>query len=279
MLLWLVLLWFGFSRSVDPSQLPRISASSTAVPPVASSIYTTASSSAGSTARSTPGTTSGNIPCTGATDAAFDCPGDASETAGTVSTPGGTGEEEDNGCGDITKVDTTGASEKTARQDKLKIKGVAASDALARTDLARVDKYKDVIKRVGEQKGIDPAIIAGIISRESRAGNVLKDGWGDNGNGWGLMQVDKRYHTPRGEWDSEEHLCHGTDILIGSIKQIKKKFPNWTAEQQLKGGIAAYNIGVGGVKTYERMDVGTTGNDYSSDVVARAQWYKSQGGF
>ncbi|XP_077427526.1 lysozyme g-like isoform X2 [Vanacampus margaritifer] len=177
------------------------------------------------------------------------------------------------------KVDTNGASKKTSKQDGLSDDGVAASNTMAQTDLGRMNNYKAIIQKVGQQKGIDPAIIAGIISRESRAGNVLDDGWGDHGNAWGLMQVDKRWHTPQGGWNSEEHLRQGTEILIGFINGIEKKFPNWTPEQQLKGGIAAYNIGLTGVQTYERMDVGTTGDDYSSDVVARAQWYKRQGGF
>ena len=60
---------------------------------------------------------------------------------------------------------------------------------MAETDAGRMEKYKSKIKSVGGKYGIDPAIIAGIISRESRAGNQLKDGWGDGGNAWGLMQV------------------------------------------------------------------------------------------
>ena len=36
-------------------------------------------------------------------------------------------------------------------------------------------------------------------------------------------------------------------------------------------GTAAYNLGLGGVHTWERMDVRSPGNDYSSDVIARAQ--------
>ncbi|ROL47203.1 Lysozyme g [Anabarilius grahami] len=92
-----------------------------------------------------------------------------------------------------------------------------------------------------------------------------------------LITVDKRYHTPEGAWDSEQHVTQGTKILIDSIKEIKAKFPQWTQEQCFKGGISAYNAGVKNVRTYERMDVGTTGGDYSNDVVARAQWYKSKG--
>ena len=45
----------------------------------------------------------------------------------------------------------------------------------------------------------------------------------------------------------------------------------------LKGGISAYNAGVSNVQSYDRMDVGTTGNDYSHDTVARAQYYRDQG--
>jgi len=45
------------------------------------------------------------------------------------------------------------------------------------------------------------------------------------------------------------------------------------------GGIAAYNMGDGNVRSIENMDVGSTGGDYSNDVAARAQWYQSQGGF
>ena len=38
-------------------------------------------------------------------------------------------------------------------------------------------------------------------------------GWGDcHGGtcyGFGLMQIDRRYHTPRGSWDSQTHIEQG----------------------------------------------------------------------
>ncbi|MCI4379720.1 hypothetical protein PGIGA_G00231440 [Pangasianodon gigas] len=179
--------------------------------------------------------------------------------------------------GDVTKIDTTGASEKTAKQDKLTIKGVDASYKLAEHDLRKMEQYKNIITKVGRAKQMDPAVIAGIISRESRAGAILVNGWGDHGNGFGLMQVDKRHHTPKGAWNSEEHVTQGTEILIQSIKDIQKKFPSWPKEHQFKGGISAYNAGPGNVRSYERMDIGTPGDDYANDVVARAQWFKRNG--
>uniref|UniRef100_A0A8C4YPZ3 Lysozyme g n=1 Tax=Gopherus evgoodei TaxID=1825980 RepID=A0A8C4YPZ3_9SAUR len=74
-----------------------------------------------------------------------------------------------------------------------------------------------------------------------------------------------------------DHLLDATQILIDMIKGIQKKFPRWTKEQQLKGGISAYNGGLGNVRSYENMDKGTPGNDYANDVVARAKFYKRNG--
>ncbi|XP_061767455.1 lysozyme g-like isoform X2 [Nerophis ophidion] len=174
---------------------------------------------------------------------------------------------------------TTGAGPETSRQDNIGVRGVAASHAMAQTDLSRMKQYKSIINQVGNAKGVDPAIIAGIISRESRAGNALNNGWGDHGNAWGLMQVDKRYHTPQGGWNSKEHLSQATDILTGFIRDIRNKFPGGTSSEQLKGGLAAYNQGPGAVHSLSAVDANTTGRDYSNDVIARAQWYSNNGGF
>lgn len=70
---------------------------------------------------------------------------------------------------------------------------------MAQTDADRMEEYKSKINRVAKQHNIDPSLIAAIISRESRAGAALTDGWGDwdteRGayNAWGLMQVVLNY--------------------------------------------------------------------------------------
>lgn len=71
----------------------------------------------------------------------------------------------------------------------LPTKGVEASEQMARTDFERMKKYRSIIKKAADHYDVDPALIAAIISRESRAGNQLRNGWGDHGNAWGLMQV------------------------------------------------------------------------------------------
>lgn len=117
------------------------------------------------------------------------------------------------GYANIMNVETTGASANTASQDKLSYsgkvfttrcssvsnkpsvqnpvfcEGVPASETMAHTDAGRMAKYKTKINSAAAAYGIDPALVAAIISRESRAGNVLIDGWGDHGHAWGLMQV------------------------------------------------------------------------------------------
>ncbi|XP_033985751.1 lysozyme g-like, partial [Trematomus bernacchii] len=201
--------------------------------------------------------------------------------------------------GDIMRVEIDGASRETARADygnnstgtlcsvetQDLLGGRMVSGFMAQTDADRMEKYRSKINSVAKQHNIDPALIAAIISRESRAGAALTDGWGDwdteRGayNAWGLMQVgvnpDGGAHDPEGDWDSEEHLSQATEILVDFIKIIQNKFPNWSREQQLKGGIAAYNRD-GKVKSYEDVDLYTTHGDYSNDVVARAHWYKEK---
>lgn len=76
---------------------------------------------------------------------------------------------------------------------------------------------------------------------------------------------------------SYANIKHGAVILKNSIAQVERDHPTWTPEQQLKGGIAAYNFGAKNVQTVENIDKGTTGNNYSADVVSRAQYFERNG--
>ncbi|XP_044201750.1 lysozyme g-like isoform X1 [Thunnus albacares] len=183
--------------------------------------------------------------------------------------------------GDIRKVNTTGASDETARADGKSSRGVRASHEMAEDDLPYIKKYKDKIIRAAKKNDVQPSVVAGIISRETRGGRGagLDDGWGNNGNAFGLMQIDKDWHTPRGEWDSQEHINQGTKILVGLYSDdIEEKFPRWDKNQKLKGALAAYNMGTEKMaSSYSKVDDHTTGGDYSNDVTARAQYYEKNG--
>ncbi|XP_010867774.1 lysozyme g isoform X1 [Esox lucius] len=186
--------------------------------------------------------------------------------------------------GNIMKVATCGASWGTAKADGKQFSGVLASHKMAENDLPAMKKYKEIIMKVAKTNKVEAAVICGIISRVSRAGTALdQHGRADNGKAFGLMQIDTTPapkgagHIPKGEWNSKEHLQQATEILIESIKRFQERFPSWTKEQQLKGGLAAYNTGEDHVESYDDVDANTTGIDFSNDVVARSQWFYKSG--
>ncbi|PTL81580.1 LysM peptidoglycan-binding domain-containing protein [Vitiosangium sp. GDMCC 1.1324] len=180
----------------------------------------------------------------------------------------------------LNDLQTQGASAATAGQDRAPA-GVAGSQQMAETDRARLERYQDVFRQVGAQYNLPPALLAAIASRESRGGAALLE----NGNarfdpnGYGLMQID-RLHNPgliQGGPYSTEHVAAAAGLLQRNLETVRQAHPTWSAAEQLRGAVAAYNAGPGNVRTLERMDVGTTGNDYSGDVWARAQYLASRG--
>ncbi|CAL8383212.1 unnamed protein product [Boreogadus saida] len=182
------------------------------------------------------------------------------------------------GYGDIMRVETSGASNLTAGADGL-TGGVQASEKMAKHDLACMRTYRTIIGNVARRRNVDPALIAAIISRESRGGAAISgnNGWCPRRKGFGLMQVDIDSHEPEGDWDSETHLDQATGILVNIIIEVQGKKRSWSPEKQLKGAIAYFNKGKYVLKDENNVDSITTGHDYSSDVVARAQFYKRNG--
>jgi len=140
-------------------------------------------------------------------------------------------------------------------------------------DRTRVAKYRDSIMAAAREHNIPAPIIAGVMSRESRAGNALDaNHCGDGGRAFGLMQIDKITSgvQPRGEWNSSEHISQATGMLAANLRAVSKAHPQWSEAEKLRGAVAAYNFGVKNVLTVDNMDFKTTHNNYSADVWARA---------
>eukprot|EP01132_Coremiostelium_polycephalum_P003216 gene3216-4028_t len=168
-----------------------------------------------------------------------------------------------------------GAGEKTSRSEKIPLgtNSIEASYKIAEKDRDRVLSLKDTFVQVSKSTLVPPEILAAIASRESHVGAILSpEGCSKDptNKGFGIMQIDKQFHEPLGTKDSIEHITQAAQIINTFKETISKKHPNWTDLQISKGAIAAYNIGPKGVQTLENMDKGTTNDDYSGDVLVRA---------
>lgn len=70
--------------------------------------------------------------------------------------------------------------------------GVRASERMAEIDMPYLVRYQPVIYTVGQKYCMDPAVIAGVVSRESPSGNVIN--MGNVGDGIRVVQVTR--HKP-----------------------------------------------------------------------------------
>jgi len=147
-------------------------------------------------------------------------------------------------------------------------------------DMPQLESLHSKFEQAGKTYDIPVEILAGIASRESRAGKHLdRDGYDPEKRAYGVMQVDERFHKRRGNKpDSQAHINQATKILADNKKAIDadKRFAKWTEEQRMQAAVAAYNMGLGNVKSWKNLDVGTTGGDYSKDVILRSKAYKAR---
>ena len=172
-------------------------------------------------------------------------------------------------------IAVTGAGRRTLRGSGLR-SGVGASETLAQRDLRQVRSMQQIFVSVGQDVGLPPALLAGIASRESRLGRVLRsDGWNRSRRDYGVMQISvSNSPVQRPGPRSRAHVSQAAHILVGQLRAVRRRHPTWSQANQLRGAVAAYNFGAGNVRTLARLDIGTANHDYSSDVVARAQYYE-----
>ncbi|XP_075569994.1 lysozyme g isoform X2 [Pelecanus crispus] len=154
--------------------------------------------------------------------------------------------------------------------------GLPSVQRAAEADIVRLRRYETPIKRVARNLCLDPALIAAIISQESRVGLLLDNGWDQDRHKYGLMQLGRQQHQPFGMWDSEEHINQCSTILVLAINEVRARHPNWTWDQQLRGGICTYHAKMGSRQVYEE-DPCDRDNYYANSVIRRAQYFKKHG--
>uniref|UniRef100_A0A8V0YTH5 Lysozyme g n=1 Tax=Gallus gallus TaxID=9031 RepID=A0A8V0YTH5_CHICK len=154
--------------------------------------------------------------------------------------------------------------------------GLAALRRTVEADVIRLRRYEVPIKRVARRLCLDPALIAAIISQESRAGLLLDNGWDQGRQRYGLMQIDRRYYQPFGMWDSEEHINQCSSMLVAGINEVRARHPAWSWDQQLRGGICTYHARAGNLQIYDE-DPCSRDNNYVNSVIRRAQYLKRNG--
>uniref|UniRef100_A0A8C0SQI5 Lysozyme g-like protein n=1 Tax=Canis lupus familiaris TaxID=9615 RepID=A0A8C0SQI5_CANLF len=147
--------------------------------------------------------------------------------------------------------------------------GVRASERLAEIDMPYLLRYQPVIHTVGQKYCVDPAVIAGVLSRESHGSNAMVN-VGNTGNGIGVVQ-DPGFYAPT-SWISESQVSQITEVLTVRIKEIQRRFPTWTSDQHLKGGLCAYAGGPGYIRSSQDLSC-----DFCNDVLARAKYFKRHG--
>ncbi|XP_017656763.1 lysozyme g-like protein 1 [Nannospalax galili] len=182
----------------------------------------------------------------------------------------GSSESSNWGCyGNIRTLYTPGASCGIGRRHGLTYCGVRASERLAEIDRPYLLRYQPMMRTVGRKYCVDPAVIAGVLSRESQGGNILVN-MGSPGNGVKVVQ-DSNFYSPT-TWMSEPQVSQKTEVLTARIKEIQTRFPTWTPDQYLRGGLCAYSGGAGFVRSSQDLNC-----DFCNDVLARAKYFKNHG--
>lgn len=157
----------------------------------------------------------------------------------------------------------------------------------AMEDAERIDKLKPIILEASRLTGMRPAVIAGIISRETR-GNP-KFFIGDHGHGFGPMQIDIGTR-PDLCMAYQNHDISDDDMIVEGAKILLQK---WKLFMNERAAVAAYNCGEGNVRkaikrrlpvdfyTWPSSGIPPDGprppGDYSQDVFERAAYFEAIG--
>jgi hypothetical protein len=155
-------------------------------------------------------------------------------------------------------------------------------------------------QEAAQANSFEPELLMGIGYRESNLNPKYLKVPGDNGHGYGLMQIDIRSYpawVKAGDWkDPKSCISKGAEVLASKRDEIvssvgKKNIKVRTlagktygfdgkeivGQALLRVTVAAYNCGLWAYYHYSKghdVDQGTTGRDYSKDVLKKTARFK-----
>jgi len=173
-----------------------------------------------------------------------------------------------------------------------------ATEAYAR---CKKNGWIDYFIAAGRDYSFAPELLMGIAYRESGLLEKYLEIAGDHGHGYGLMQIDIRSYrawVDTGKWkDAESCINKGAAVLDSKRSDIlalvrKKNIKVRTlggksytfdgkpisGDELIRVSVAAYNCGRWAYYHFSKghdIDRGTTGQDYSRDVLKRAARFKA----
>jgi hypothetical protein len=156
---------------------------------------------------------------------------------------------------------------------------------------AKDQGWLSYFEQAGKDYKFSTDVLMAIASRETNMRNII----GDRGRGFGIMQIDIgsfREWCQSGLWrDVNASIQKGALVLDSKREMVRsgqgKKLTikgtsfvgksDLTNSELLRTAIAAYNAGLWayfGLSKFADPDLRTTGHDYSSDTLGRAQVFK-----
>ena len=158
-------------------------------------------------------------------------------------------------------------------------------------DAQALAPYVMALKQAADEFAVDPYVLAAICLRESGAGWAPgyapkgPAGVGDNGHGFGLMQIDDRYHrdfvsSPDSHFPINQ-FRYAASILVQNKARLRQ-YPVLAYDPAMldRSAIAAYNAGSGSVGhaviSGRDPDSVTTGRNYSEWVITKASDLREQ---
>jgi len=151
-------------------------------------------------------------------------------------------------------------------------------------EVSRLVKWMPDVKRACEFSKENRYLLSAVCLRESGAGYATgylptgsASGYGDHGHGFGLFQIDNRYHADfiNGATSNDPYYqCLKACSILATARVAITKRISLPPDDLEYATVAAYNAGVNAVvhqlAAGQHPDMATTGKDYSQWVMRKA---------